>query len=101
MYSLVFLDRPVKDLLNREQVARCAELVDMEGAAVAQTAHRFHVPCYLFKYLSDTPGPEAGVSMAARIRVLRGLFCQYFLDGIYTLFRRGNFGDGSKALPGW
>jgi adenosylhomocysteine nucleosidase len=48
-------DRPIIECEDRQHISSCAGLVDMEGAAVVQTAHQFGVPCLLFKFVSDTP----------------------------------------------
>lgn len=48
-------DKPVILPEERERIAAFARLADMEGAAVVQTCRRFKIPCYLFKFVSDTP----------------------------------------------
>jgi adenosylhomocysteine nucleosidase len=53
--TLATQDRPVIDREDRAKVSAYASLVDMEGAAVAQAARRFGIPCALFKFVSDTP----------------------------------------------
>jgi adenosylhomocysteine nucleosidase len=53
--TLATQDRPVINAEDRGHVSAYASLVDMEGAAVVQTAHRFGVRCALFKFVSDTP----------------------------------------------
>jgi adenosylhomocysteine nucleosidase len=53
--TLATQDRPVIDLEARKNVSAYANLVDMEGAAALQSAHRFGIPCALFKFVSDTP----------------------------------------------
>lgn len=58
------------------------ELVDMEGAAVTQTCRKFGVPCYLFKYVSDTPEIADDTSIIDNIRALRHPAFEYFRDKV-------------------
>jgi adenosylhomocysteine nucleosidase len=53
--TLATQERPVIDTEDREKVSAYASLVDMEGAAVVQSARRFAIRCALFKFVSDTP----------------------------------------------
>ncbi|MET8625247.1 nucleosidase [Kitasatospora sp. NPDC004669] len=51
----LFVDSPAA----RERLAEHADLVDMEGYAVATVAHRAGVPARLVKYVSDEAGDGA------------------------------------------
>ena len=48
-------DKPINDIETFKELSDIADLVDMEGASVLQTAKRFNTGCYLFKFVSDTP----------------------------------------------
>jgi nucleoside phosphorylase len=50
---LVTCDRPVFDLLRKQELAVLGDVVDMEGAAVARVAAMFKRPCSLIKGVSD------------------------------------------------
>ena len=52
--TLATHDRPIITREDRKRVSVYASLVDMEGAAIVQAAHRFGVYCALFKFVSDT-----------------------------------------------
>ncbi|MFD8703942.1 nucleosidase [Kitasatospora sp. NPDC059648] len=52
----LFVDSPAA----KERLAEHADLVDMEGYAVAAVAHRAGVPVRLVKYVSDEAGDGAG-----------------------------------------
>ena len=56
----------------REALARRADLVDMEGFAVARACARAGVPCEIVKVVSDDASHDAGAA---------------WLDGIDTLAR--------------
>jgi len=48
-------DKAAVSIEEREKVSKYGgELVDMEGASIAQTCKKFQIPCYIFKYVSDT-----------------------------------------------
>lgn len=49
----------VSDPAARDRLAEHADLVDMEGYAVAAVAHRFGVPVRLVKHVSDEAGEGA------------------------------------------
>ncbi len=82
--ALATQDRPVKDPAHRAAVALQAELVDMEGASVVQTARRFRVPCYLFKFVSDSAGHTESSEIETNIRQYRQAFYAFFKDHIRT-----------------
>lgn len=53
--TLATQDKPVVLPEERRKISEIAQIADMEGAAVVQTCRRFNIPCYLFKFISDTP----------------------------------------------
>ncbi len=74
-------DEPVTDPEERRLTAMFAELSDMEGAAVIQTAQKFQTPCYLFKFVSDTPEHTTADEIAVHIRQYR--------DSVFKFLRQG------------
>lgn len=54
---LVTCDTPVFDTKWRERLATGADLVDMEGAAIARVADMFGIPWTMVKGVSDKAGP--------------------------------------------
>ena len=59
-------DTFVADSAVRDALAEQADLVDMEGYAIAQVAHDFGVPVELIKHVSDTADETSGDVWAAR-----------------------------------
>lgn len=55
---LMTCDRPVFDDDLRQELAAQAELVDMEGAAIARTAALHQIPWTMIKGVTDTAGPK-------------------------------------------
>lgn len=54
---LITCDKPVFDTQKREALSPTADLVDMEGAAIARTAAMFSVPWTMIKGVTDSAGP--------------------------------------------
>lgn len=82
-------DHTVTSAGERRQVSQFAELVDMEGAAVAATCDRFGVPAHLVKFVSDI---HDGHNIAENIVSLRSEFCKRFyayLQGWNTMTSPG------------
>jgi adenosylhomocysteine nucleosidase len=61
-------DRVVVDPRERARLARHADLVDMEGYAVAAVCARFGVPAWLVKAVSDTADAETSTSWPAALQ---------------------------------
>lgn len=59
-------DTFVADSAVRDALAEQADLVDMEGYAIAQVAHDFGVPVELIKHVSDSADETSGDVWAAR-----------------------------------
>lgn len=57
----------VEDSVTRAQLAEIADLVDMEGYAIAWVARRFGVPVELIKLVSDPADENAGKLWAAGV----------------------------------
>jgi adenosylhomocysteine nucleosidase len=92
--SLATQDIPVIEPGLRGAMAACADLVDMEGAAVLQSSRMFGLPCYLFKIVSDTPAHVADRDIVENIRVLRKELCGFFLERVLQ-----SLPDGGKQVP--
>lgn len=82
-------DRPVIDPAERARLAPLAGLVDMEGAAVAQACRRYQVPCYLFKFVSDTPDHTSTGDILRHIFRFRDAFCRCVCDEVLPAIRGG------------
>jgi adenosylhomocysteine nucleosidase len=80
--TLATQDRPVVLPDFRAEVAPFADLVDMEGAAVVQTARRFETPCLLFKFVSDTPDLPAATDIVECIRHHGRAFCRFVSESV-------------------
>ena len=55
---LVTVQEPVFDPARRTELARLADLVDMEGAAIAQVCAAQQVPLYMIKGITDQAGSQ-------------------------------------------
>ena len=55
---LVTCDCPVFDAEKRQQLSASADLVDMEGAAIARAAAMHQTPWTMIKGITDTAGPS-------------------------------------------
>ncbi|MCF8028378.1 MAG: hypothetical protein K9K81_08430 [Desulfobacteraceae bacterium] len=78
-------EEAVIDPDQRRQTAAIAELSDMEGAAVVQIANKFEIPCFLFKFVSDTPEDTQGSRIVANIRQYRDLNFDFFTQTLMSL----------------
>ena len=86
--TLATQDRPVIAPDHRAEVAPFADLVDMEGAAVVQAAKRFETPCFIFKFVSDTPGHPHDVDILESIRLHGPAFCRFAADSVIPVLDR-------------
>ncbi len=75
-------DKAVVAQEERREMARIADLSDMEGAAVVQAAAKFQVPCFLFKLVSDTPEQTTETEIPAFIRAYRDSLFEFFMTRI-------------------
>jgi len=78
-------DRPVIDPNGRKIISKYASLVDMEGAAIAQTCKTFKTKCYVFKYVSDTPEHTGGADILKNMINYRKPFFDFFSSAIMPL----------------
>ena len=64
---LVTCDRPVFDADERRALSATADLVDMEGAAIARVAAMYQVPWTMLKGVTDAAGPRDRASLNANL----------------------------------
>lgn len=74
--SLATQDRPVRDQAERTALAPC--LVDMEAAAIVQACRHYGLPCYCFKYVSDSPKHTSLADICTHITLYREPFFAFF-----------------------
>ncbi len=80
-------DIPVIDLGERQELAKAADLVDMEGCAVAHVCKRFKMPCYLFKYVTDNmQNPEIS-DIVENIENYRDSFFEFCTKELFPAFK--------------
>lgn len=76
-------DRAVIDMDTFKELRLTADLVDMEGASILQTCKRFKVPCYVFKFISDTPAHcGEGPVIKEYIKKLSIPFSRHIIDSV-------------------
>lgn len=85
--TLATQDRPVISSDHRAQIAPCADLVDMEGAAVVQAARRFETACLLFKFVSDTPEETGEADILELINYHGAAFCRFISESVIPELR--------------
>lgn len=87
LVGLITQDRPVVAPAERAGMASSAGIMDMEGAAVAHVCRRFQVPCYIFKFISDTPDHTQAGDILEHIFQFRGDFCRFFCTEVLPVMR--------------
>jgi len=80
--TLATSDRAVLDPKERKAISITADLIDMEGASVAQACTTFQKHCYLFKFVSDTPDHTRDQDIVDHIRRYRKTFYDFFADSV-------------------
>jgi len=78
-------DRAILDPEEREEISKNADLIDMEGASVAQASRIFDTKCYLFKFVSDTPDHTEGGDVIKNIRLYRTPFYEFFRGSVLPI----------------
>ncbi|MEN6331866.1 MAG: hypothetical protein ABFD57_07760 [Smithella sp.] len=81
--TLATQDKPVREASERGKIAGLAQLVDMEGASIGQTCRRFNKPCYVFKFVSDTPAHGQRSDIRNNISLYREAFYQFFRKKVF------------------
>jgi len=80
-------DKAAVSIEEREKVSKYGgELVDMEGASIAQTCKKFQIPCYIFKYVSDTLEDIESNNIVENIRQYRQESSVFFKDQILKAY---------------
>lgn len=81
-------DNAAVSMEGRKSVSRYGgELVDMEGASIVQTCKKFQIPCYIFKYISDTMEDNESSTIVDNIRQCRQASSQFFKDKILRAYK--------------
>ncbi len=80
--AIATLDRPTLNAAERRRVAGKTQLADMEAAAFIQACRKFGKKCYVFKFVTDTPGHDSGSAIVANIKKFRGRFFSFFRDSV-------------------
>jgi len=72
-------DMAVLDPDERKEISINADLIDMEGASVAQACRKFNTKCFIFKFVSDTPDHARDEDIVRNIRLHRTRFYEFFI----------------------
>jgi len=80
-------DIPVLDPLERAKVAAEADLIDMEGCAVAHVCKRFKLDCYLYKYVTDNMESPDISDIVENIEKYGQSFFQYCVSLVFPRFQ--------------
>ncbi len=83
--KIATLDRPVIDPAERKKLSKTADLIDMESASVIQACRKFKTPCYVFKFVSDTPEHTRDNDIVENIRKYRNDFFSFFRESVLPL----------------
>jgi adenosylhomocysteine nucleosidase len=75
-------DRAVLDPDERKKISMNADLIDMEGASVVQACRKFDTPCFMFKFVSDTPDHATDQDIVENIRGHRSIFYEFFIRSV-------------------
>jgi len=75
-------DMAVLDPDERKKISLNADLIDMEGASVAQACRKFDTKCFIFKFVSDTPDHAKGEDIVENIRRHRSFFYEFFVRSV-------------------
>jgi adenosylhomocysteine nucleosidase len=80
-------DKAVVSIEERKKVSIFGgELVDMEGASIVQACKKFQIPCYIFKYVSDTLEDIESNTIVDNIRQYRQESAVFFKDQILKAY---------------
>jgi adenosylhomocysteine nucleosidase len=80
--TLATQDKPVISPDDRAAIAPFTDLVDMEGSAVVQGAHKFETPSVLFKFVSDTPAHTGEADILQIISHQGAAFCRFVTETV-------------------
>jgi adenosylhomocysteine nucleosidase len=82
---LVTSDCPVFDLDQRKAFAAMADLVDMEGAAIARVCAMYDTPWTLIKGVTDAAGPTDRKILKRNLAVVSEIIGNFVWDQVQTL----------------
>jgi adenosylhomocysteine nucleosidase len=73
---------------ERKKISMNADLIDMEGASVAQACRKFNTKCFIFKFVSDTPDHARSEDIVENIRRHRSFFYEFFIRSVMPVLHR-------------
>jgi adenosylhomocysteine nucleosidase len=73
---------------QRKKISMNADLIDMEGASVAQACRKFNTKCFIFKFVSDTPDHARSEDIVENIRRHRSFFYEFFIRSVMPVLHR-------------
>ena len=73
---------------ERKKISMNADLIDMEGASVAQACRKFNTKCFIFKFVSDTPDHARSEDIVENIRRHRSFFYEFFIRSVMPVLNR-------------
>ena len=74
--TLATVPEPVFDPVRRAEIERHADIVDMEGAAIAQCCQARGVPLYMIKGITDQAGPNDRARLLANLDAVSALLAE-------------------------
>jgi len=80
-------DMAVLDPDKRKKISMNADLIDMEGASVAQACRKFNTKCFIFKFVSDTPDHARDKDIVRNIRLHRSFFYEFFIRSVIPVLQ--------------
>jgi adenosylhomocysteine nucleosidase len=80
-------DMAVLDPDDRKKISMNADLIDMEGASVAQACRKFDTKCFMFKFVSDTPDHAKDKDIVENIRRHRSFFYEFFIRSVMPVLQ--------------
>ncbi len=80
-------DMAVLDPDERKKISMNADLIDMEGASVAQACRKFNTKCFIFKFVSDTPDHARDEDIVGNIRLHRSFFYEFFIRSVVPVLQ--------------
>ncbi|MBW1727472.1 MAG: hypothetical protein JRF31_05960 [Deltaproteobacteria bacterium] len=73
---------------ERKKISMNADLIDMEGASVAQACRKFNTKCFIFKFVSDTPDHASSEDVVENIRLHRSFFYDFFIRSVMPILHK-------------
>lgn len=79
---LVTVNKPVFDSGRRYELSKFGDLVDMEGAAVAQAADLFGIPCCMIKGVTDMADKGERERLQQNVNLVSRRIARLLVDGL-------------------